>query len=387
MEVQLAVERGPGGRRSASVAPGATLLVGRGPGVGLTLADPAVAPQHLAVHHDPARGVWVTCLGAPGGARLADAPLAPRVPTEAFGGDALALGETLLRLTTLGRGARTRARQAGAARPVDPVVPQDELEVLRTLGEGASGVVYAARWRPRGLLVAVKVLKEHVAADDPDFERFVREAGTAARLRSPHVVAVHDLRRVGPRAYVIMELVEGPSLRDLVARGPLEVPLVARAGGHVALALAAAAEAGIVHRDVKPANVVLAPDGAAKLCDFGIAKDLEATARSLTLTGVGLGTLAYMAPEQVDQARHVEPSADVYALGATLYHLLAGRPPWLPTSFQDLARILTEEPAPLAGLRPDAPPALVQAVHAMLAKDPDARPPAWRLARFFQTGA
>ncbi|HBP23023.1 MAG TPA: hypothetical protein DEA08_35275, partial [Planctomycetes bacterium] len=137
---------------------------------------------------------------------------------------------------------------------------------------------------------------------------------------------------------------------------------------------------GIVHRDVKPANVVInRARGVAQLCDFGIAKDLESTLASLTASGMGLGTMAYMPPEQVGEAKHVEPSADVYSLGATLYHFLAGRPPFSPTNMKALWEIVDQPPPPLDAFRAEVPAEVSALVHATLAKDPDERPPIWSL--------
>ncbi len=380
MEAQLTVEAGPSAGGALSLAPGQSGAIGQGPGAHLVLRDPALGPQHVAAKLE-AEGLLLMDLGHPAGSFLNDERLPPRAAVEAFGGDALRVGSHLLRVTLLGRGVRGRRR--APRRLEDPVVPREEFELLRELGSGAAGKVYAARWLPHGgRAVALKVLRDTVQPGSLEFERFLREASTVARLSSPFIVAVYDVRVAAGRAYSVMELVEGPSARDVVAKqGPLPVAHALQIGHQVAQALAAAAEVGVVHRDVKPANIVLTPQGVAKLCDFGIAKDLESTLRTLTASGLGLGTMAYMPPEQVSDAKWVEPSADVYSLGATLYHLLAGRPPFSPTTAQSLAAIVSQPPPDLRTLRPDVPPPVAAQLAAMLAKDPDDRPPLWKLVK------
>jgi serine/threonine protein kinase len=167
-----------------------------------------------------------------------------------------------------------------------------------------------------------------VAARHPDMvRRLAREAHALARLTHPNVVAVYDAGLDGLDAYVVMELLAGPSLAEVLAeRGALPVPLALRYGGQAAAALAAAHAIGVVHRDIKPANLVLAADGAVKVVDFGIAALRFATGR-LTATGIGLGTPAYLSPEQA-AGRPAEPGSDLYSLGCVLFELLTGKPAW-----------------------------------------------------------
>jgi len=216
--------------------------------------------------------------------------------------------------------------------------------------------------------VAVKRLAENFARDDELRARFQREARLAARLSHPNVVRIYD---VGidddERPFIAMEFVDGETLAELLGRrGPLPPEEVARLGVQACRALAAAHEAGLVHRDVKPQNLILRRDGVLKLGDFGVAFGLEGT--RLTVAGTVLGTAAYLAPEQA-RGEEVTAAADVYGLGAVLYELLTGRPPRTPATLAELA--LTETiPVPL-----DAPPALAHIVMRCLAADPDERPP------------
>ena len=194
-------------------------------------------------------------------------------------------------------------------------------------------VVYLARDIELDRAVAVKLLAENLAGD-PSFEkRFVREARLAARLSHPNVVSVYDAGEDGGRPYIVMEYVEGETLADLLARRGRIPPDEARGLAlQAANGLAHAHAAGLVHRDVKPQNLILRGDGTLKIADFGIARAAEATA--LTQAGTVLGTAAYLSPEQA-LGEEVGPAADVYSLGAVLYELLTGRPPFELESLDD----------------------------------------------------
>jgi serine/threonine protein kinase len=378
VEAQLRVEEGPGAGTVHVVRAGQTRTLGRRPLAELHLDDPAVAGRHAGLRVEADRCLVVD-LGAPAGTIVEGAAgatrLAPHAPRELQDGEALRLGAVVLRVELVGDDGRPVPRRS-APRPAAALPAGYEL--VRELGRGAAGVVLAARRQRDGRPVAVKLLLERVEPGSPDHERFLREGRLAAGLKSPHLVELLDAQ-VTPagQPYLVLELVPGGSVEALLrARGPLPVAEALRLAGQVASALAVAAAAGVVHRDVKPANILLGPDGAAKLGDFGIARSLEATARSLTVSGQGLGTMAYMPPEQVAEAKHVDPRADLYALGATLYHLLAGRPPFQPTTLEELYATVDTAPPPLASLRPDVPPAVATLVHGLLAKDPfERRPP------------
>jgi serine/threonine-protein kinase len=361
VEAQLRVEEGSGAGTVHVLRPGQTRSFGQ-----------------VAVRVDGER-LLVVDKGAAEGTFLNDLRLPPNAPHEAQDGDALRLGQRVLRVELSTDDGRPVPRRAGAV--TDGVVPREEFEVLRELGRGAAGIVLEARRRADGRPVALKVLAERVAPGSADHERFLREGRLAAGLRSPHIVEVLDLR-VTPRgqAFLVMELVRGRSLEAaLSASGPLAVPDALRVASHVASALVVASAAGVVHRDVKPANVLVTTDGGAKLADFGVARSLSATARSLTASGQGLGTMAYMAPEQVCEARHVDPRADLYGLGATLYHALAGRPPFSPTTLEALYATVSAPAPSLLAARPDCPAAVAGLVHGLLEKDPfERRPPSAR---------
>ncbi|MGE0708499.1 MAG: protein kinase [Planctomycetota bacterium] len=255
-------------------------------------------------------------------------------------------------------------------------------ELLEELARGGMGVVYRAR-DPEGREVALKLLLE--PGDEEETERFLREAEAARRVRHPNVVPVHEVGRQGLRPFLVMDLVRGESLQQrLLREGPLPAAEAARIVAAVARAVAAAHAAGVLHRDLKPANVLLERGRAAPeveqldrplLTDFGVAR-LQGS--RLTRTGELLGTPAYMAPEQARGERGAQGVAiDVYGLGATLYALLTGRPPYLGTSaVQLLAQVAGDgaPPAPRA-LRPELDPALEALCLRCLAPAPEARFP------------
>jgi serine/threonine-protein kinase len=234
--------------------------------------------------------------------------------------------------------------------------------------------------------VALKRLAENLARDEDLRRRFLREARLAARIGHPNVVRVFDVGEEHDRPFIAMEYVEGETLAELVARrGPLPPAEVAALGMQMCAGLAASHAAGLVHRDVKPQNLLLGTDGVLKLGDFGIAAGHDGT--RLTLAGTVLGTVGYLAPEQA-RGEQVTAAADIYALGAVLYELLTGEP---VRTAGPQAELGAEGPlyAPdLAARAPDAPPELVGAVTASLSVRPEDRPPsAAALARLLAPAA
>ena len=222
--------------------------------------------------------------------------------------------------------------------------------------------------------VALKWLKPSLAADPVVAERFRREAVAVARLTHPNIVAVHDVFAEGTRQAVVMQLVDGKSLRQLLdVQTRLSPELTIHIGTCVAAALDAAHRAGFVHRDVKPGNILVTPDGRVLLTDFGIAKGLDG-GDDLTSDNVMMGTAKYLSPEQV-RGRKLDGRADLYSLGLVLYECLAGRVPFIGETDADtaLAR-LQRDPTDLARLRPTLSRGLVDLIHRLLARNPNRRP-------------
>jgi eukaryotic-like serine/threonine-protein kinase len=246
--------------------------------------------------------------------------------------------------------------------------------LVKPLGRGGSSEVWQGEDSVLGRAVAVKVFT--APAGQPDLvARFHREARTVAGLRHPNVVIVFDAGIDQDVPYAVMELLAGPSLEQLLARrGPLPVELALGYAEQAAAGLAAAHAAGVVHRDIKPGNLVLDGDGTLKVVDFGIASLAHASA-SLTAPGVTLGTPAYLSPEQA-AGRPAEPRSDLYALGCVLYALLTGAPPFTGDHPVATAAQHLSADAPPAGLRrPGLPPVIDQLLATLLAKNPGDRPP------------
>jgi serine/threonine-protein kinase len=229
-------------------------------------------------------------------------------------------------------------------------------EVRELLGRGGMGVVFKAWHRRLQRPVAVKMLLAGAYAQPHELERFLREAETVAGLRHANIVEVHEAGDVDGRPYFTMEFVEGGSLAQKLAGAPQPTRQAAALVAAVAEAVHAAHQRGVVHRDLKPANVLLTADGTPKLTDFGLARQLEGAA-GLTQSGAPVGTPSYMAPEQAEgKSRDIGPMVDVYALGAILYELLTGRPPFrAETAAQTVQQVIHQEPVPPSKLNASVP--------------------------------
>jgi serine/threonine protein kinase len=255
-------------------------------------------------------------------------------------------------------------------------------DVLAPIGAGGMGEVYRARDTRLGREVAIKVLPPDVASDADRLGRFEREARAAAALNHPNILAVFDIGSSAQSAYIVTELLEGQTLRDMLMGERLAVPRAVDLAAQIADGLAAAHGRGIVHRDIKPENIFVTADGRAKILDFGLAKLVttddpggpEAPTRSATSPHTVLGTAGYMAPEQV-RGQPVDHRADIFAFGAVLYEMLSGRRAFSGENALDvMSAILREPPAPLSSSvdRP-VPPALQRLVDRCLEKSPAAR--------------
>jgi hypothetical protein len=261
------------------------------------------------------------------------------------------------------------ARADGRPRQIGPYLVTGEL------GRGGMGVVYSARDTRLDRLVAIKVVRSVEDASPDELARFRIEARAVAALHHPNIVAVHDVGEDAGRPYLVMSLVEGPSLRARLEReGPLEPVAAARLVAALARAVGAAHARGVLHRDLKPSNVLLRSDGAPVLTDFGLAKQAHAT-DGPTATGAVLGTPAYMSPEQA-LAGDVGPASDVWGLGAVLFECLCGRPPFVGSSvLRVLDAVVREAPPRPDVLRPELPRALADVVVRCLEKEPSRRYP------------
>jgi serine/threonine-protein kinase len=251
-------------------------------------------------------------------------------------------------------------------------------QALAELGAGAMGTVYRAHDEVLGRDVAIKALTA-----DGELgvrERFLREARAISAVQHPNILAIYDAGTEGTTPYLVMELASDGTLRDRIKRGAIDVTVAREAGIQIARALAAAHAANIIHRDVKPANILATKNAAGepiwKLADFGIARTADST---LTLTGQFIGSPSYAAPESL-RAGQYSAASDVYGLAATLYEALSGAPPHGSHDMQSVIRKLEEEPPPLA-TKVAVPGAIGDAITRALAKDPAARPTADQFAR------
>ena len=238
------------------------------------------------------------------------------------------------------------------------------------LATGGSAEVWRAHDEQLERDVAVKLLHPHLLPDERSRARLAAEARAVAGLAHPGIVAIYDVDVEGEAPGVVLELVDGESLAARLARGgPLPPAEAARIAAEVGEALFHAHQRGVVHRDVKPGNILLEPDGRARLVDFGIARTLDEAAERLTMTGSVMGTLRYMAPEQL-VGGEIGPKTDLWGLGAVLHEMLTGRPPYAAITPVALADAQRNEVVDLTGIEPS----LAEIVRACLAVDPAARP-------------
>jgi Tol biopolymer transport system component/predicted Ser/Thr protein kinase len=259
-------------------------------------------------------------------------------------------------------------------------------EILAPLGAGGMGEVYKARDTRLDRTVAIKVLPQQLTSSPEVRQRFEREARTISSLSHPHICALHDVGREGDTDYLVMEYLEGETLADRIARGPLPLAQTLRYAMEIADALDKAHRQGIVHRDLKPGNVMLTKAGV-KLLDFGLAKVMEpatqpsgltsfptvAGSPALTQGGTILGTFQYMAPEQLE-GKEADARTDIFAFGCVLYEMTTGKKAFSGASQASLiSAIMQNDPPPISSTQPMAPPALDRVVKTCLAKDPEDR--------------
>jgi tetratricopeptide (TPR) repeat protein len=249
-----------------------------------------------------------------------------------------------------------------------PHIPGYEVEDV--LGRGGMGIVFRARHLRLNRLVALKMVLAGAFAGSQERLRFQREAEVVAELRHPNIVQIHDIGDADGRPYFTMEYIDGGSLAQKLAGTPQPARQAATLLGTLAEAVQAAHKCGIVHRDLKPANVLLTADGTPKISDFGLARRLDGET-ALTGTGIAVGTPSYMAPEQARGHAHVGPAVDVYALGAILYELLTGRPPFrAATAAETIQQVISQDPVPPSRLNPTVPRDLETVCLKCLRKEP-----------------
>src|SRR6266540_2957618 len=257
-------------------------------------------------------------------------------------------------------------------------------EILAPLGAGGMGEVWKARDPRLGREVAIKVLPEELAADHERLKRFEREARAASALNHPNIVTIHEIGEADGRAFLVMERIEGQTLRELLEDGPLSSRRLLSIACQIADGLARAHEGGIVHRDLKPENVMVTKEGFVKILDFGLAKLTPPETKVASLTemptasvgtaaGIVLGTVGYMSAEQAS-GKPVDFRSDQFSFGVILYEMATGRRAFRRnTPVETLSAIIREDPEPIGSVNPQAPAPLRWIIERCLAKNPEDR--------------
>jgi serine/threonine protein kinase len=250
-----------------------------------------------------------------------------------------------------------------------------DFSIIRKLGQGGMGSVWEAAG-PDKQRVAIKLLPEHLAAERRFLTRFFREAQASIKLQHKNIVRGVEVAEDQGNYFFAMEFVDGRSVRDLMtaASGPLPVEQATDIIRQAAAGLAYAHEHGIIHRDIKPDNLMVTRQGVVKIADLGLARQMDAEMTALTRTGTGLGTPYYMAPEQSTDAKHVDARSDIYSLGATWYHMVTGQVPFDgDTQLEIMQKHLKAPVTPPASVQPGIPRPVSLVIERMLAKEPDGR--------------
>ncbi len=385
MRVQLVVISGPDQGHTIPVEEGQTLLIGRGEAASLRLSDPHVSRTHCRVEVDAGK-YRLTDQGSRTGTFVND----QQVPWHDLKpGDEIRIGSTRLRFSLEGTlDATTAVGELAATKPVPRATPVQDLvgtkiaffEIQKKIASGNSGVVFRAHDAEHDRVVALKVLWPETAESEEEVQRFVRAMKTMMPIRHPNIVELYAAGKTGRHCWLAMEYVEGESLVQVIQRigtvGMLDWQDAFRVAVHVARALEAAYAHDIIHRNITPANILLrASDKLAKLGDLMLAKALAGSlARQITRRGELVGDVLYMSPERTRNEAEVDGRSDIYSLGATVYALLTGRPPFEGDSLPEvITRIRQAEPVNPKKYQLSIPDMFEGAVLRMLAKRPGDR--------------
>ena len=390
MSFQFVVIAGPDKDRVFTVQPGADLMLGRSAQAYYRVNDPRASRSHCQVLLEGEQ-VTVVCNGGSGGTLVNGKPVQRQILKL---GDVLQAGDTQLRLH-MGdfplEDALGAVRKAPAPAAAAPVAAADQLAALSgqqlshydigpVIGRGASGIVFHATDTKDNRSVALKVLLPEFSTNEEEMQRFIRAMKTILPLRHPNLIALYAAGKTGPYCWVAMEYVAGENLTQVIERigvaGMLDWRHAYRVAVHIARALAYAHGEQIVHRNVTPKNILLeATTKVAKLGDLMLAKALEgALAQQITRPGEVLGDVAYMSPERTRGMTEVDVRSDLYGLGATIYALLTGRPPFEGTTLiEKITRIRQDAPVKPTKFQMSIPSAFEGAVLKLLAKRPEDR--------------
>ena len=392
MSMQLIVTSGSDRERVFSLADGQTLRIGRGQASDTQLGDPRVSRVHCRVEVEGGKAVLVDS-GGSGGTLLNGKPIQQR---ELQPGDVIRIGETELRFqleavpdeTTSIRPGLSKPKPRPKVAPVKDLVGESlgRFQLEEVIAKGTTGLVFRAYDAEHDRLAALKVLEPQFAGDEENMQRFVRAMKTMLPIRHENLVSIHAAGKSGPYCWVAMEYVDGENLEDVIDRisseglldmeGQLDWRDAFRVAVHIARALQAAYEHQIIHRNITPRNILLrSHDKLAKLGDLMLAKALEGTqARQITQPGQLIGEVTYMSPERTRSQDRVDCRSDIYGLGATVYALLTGHPPFQGDSLPAVVKKIREdEPAEPRRYQLGVPQQLETVVLRMLAKQPEDR--------------
>ena len=408
MRVELRFVRGARAGQSLPLDDNQSVVIGRGVETTFRIQDPSISRRHCQITNSP-QGVLIADLGSSNGTYVNGQRIGTWVQLRP--NDQVILGNNEILIAPPAPVAPPLAAQQPAqskcsncGRPVQPtevmqgLVRQDTngrlicgdclkqfdfepnlvdgFTISKKLGQGAFGAVYKAAQSATGRIVALKTIKPQLVSNEKDIKRFFREAEMGAKLVHPNITAVFDAGESKGTYFIAMEYVEGRELTKLIEQyGKLDIGYALRIAIQVADALTTFYSNGIVHRDIKPDNILVTPQAQAKLVDFGLAKSFEGAGQSgLTEQGEGMGTLAYMPPEQLDNALNADQRADIYSLGASMYHMLAGRRPFEEkTTRSFILKILNQMPPALRTVNPAVPQAVQDIVERAMAKKPEER--------------
>ena len=396
--VAMRLVRGARAGEIITLADNQSVIMGRGSETTFRIPDPSISRRHCQIANTQ-RGLLIADLGSSNGTyvngqRLANgwAPLHPN--------DQVILGQNEVRVIgyenqPVQPQAAPQAQQAGFPPPqsyagqagpqgMAPAGPRpdfdpnmvDGYQIQSKLGQGAFGSVYRAVRMATNQIVALKTIKPQLVREPKDLKRFFREAETGRQLVHPNITQIFDAGECRGVHYIAMEFVDGSEVSKLIDQyGRLDVGYALRVVIQIANALQHATERGIVHRDIKPENIMITSQCVAKLVDFGLAKSFQQAGSSgLTAPGEGMGTLAYMPPEQLDNALNADQRSDIYSLGATLYHMLSGSRPFNEkTTRSFIMKILNNMPPPIRQVNPTVPQELSDIIERAMAKKPEDR--------------
>jgi serine/threonine protein kinase len=383
MQMQLVVVAGPDQGRSFPIAAEQAHDIGRGQDTLTKLQDPRVSRKHCVLETFDGK-VSLKDGGSVGGTlvnheKISQAELQP--------GDVIQIGDTTLRFDARASDATTMATAAAAGQSKPATADLSGLigntlhhyQIIRELARGASGAVFLAKHSDTGRETAVKVLWPELSKDEEQMHRFIRAMKTMLPIEHENIVRIFNAGKTGQFAWVAMEYVDGESLTQVIERigaaGMLDWHNAYRVAVHIGRALECAAEHHIIHRNIMPANILLRRDKVAKLGDLMLAKALEnSAAEQITRPGQLIGELAYMSPERTRGTAGIDCRSDIYGLGATVYALLTGHPPFVDSSLPGLiSKIRNEEPVKPTKFQLSIPDMFQGAVLKMLAKEPGDR--------------